>query len=235
MKNITMNNPEILYEDRHILCVHKAAGMAVQNASTGQMDLECMLKNYLARKAAGAVSELYVVHRLDQPVEGILVFAKTKKAAAGLQKQITEQKMQKQYLAVVEQKVTTKEETLLEDYLKKDRQMAVVVDKSAPQARQAVLLYTSLDTKEGKSLLKVQLKTGRFHQIRCQLSHAGMPIAGDTKYGGHKQPGERGIALCAYSLSFAHPVTGERMHFVHEPVGAAFTVFKEKVAELCAQ
>lgn len=230
-----MNTPEILYEDNHILCVHKAAGMAVQSASTGQMDLECMLKNYLAHKAAGAVPELYVVHRLDQPVEGILVFAKTKKAAAGLQKQITEQEMRKQYLAVVEQEVPTKEETLLKDYLKKDRQIAVAVDKNTPQARQAILFFSSQDTKEGKSLLKVRLQTGRFHQIRCQLSHAGMPILGDTKYGGHKQQGERGIALCAYALSFTHPVTGKLMQFVYEPKGAAFTVFQEKIAELCTQ
>ena len=226
-------NPEILYEDAHILCVVKPAGIAVQNASFGKPDMESILKNYLAPKAGEKIPELYVVHRLDQPVEGVLVFAKTRKAAAGLQKQITEQRMQKKYLAVVEKEMPEGVGQQLTDWLKKDRQLAVVTAPEDKTAKKAVLEWNAVGTEAGSSLLQIRLKTGRFHQIRCQLSNAGMPIAGDTKYGGHPLPGGRGIALCAFSLTFTHPVTGKSMVFVHQPDGMAFTEFQEKIAELC--
>ena len=226
-------NPEILYEDAHILCVAKPAGIAVQNASFGRPDMESILKNYLAPKAGGRIPELYVVHRLDQPVEGVLVFARTKKAAAGLQKQITEKSMQKQYLAVVEGEAADGEEHMLTDWLFKQKQQALVMAPGTKTAKKAVLYWKSVDTQAGSSLLQIRLETGRFHQIRCQLSHAGMPIVGDTKYGGQRIAGGQGIALCAFSLTFTHPVTGKRMHFVHRPEGGAFTVFQEKIAALC--
>lgn len=228
-------NPEILYEDAHILCAVKPVGLAVQNASFGRPDMESILKNYLSPKAGGKIPELYVVHRLDQPVEGILVFAKTKKAAVRLQNQITEQRMQKQYLAVVEKEIPEGDRQQLTDWLKKDRQQAVVTAPGDKTAKKAVLEWKAVQTEAGSSLLQIHLKTGRFHQIRCQLAHVGMPIVGDVKYGGQPLTGGQGIALCAFSLTFTHPVTGKSMAFVHSPAGVAFTVFQDKIAELCGR
>ena len=163
------------------------------------------------------------------------MFAKTKKAAARLQNQITEQRMQKQYLAVVEKEIPEGDRQQLTDWLKKDRQQAVVTAPGDKTAKKAVLEWKAVQTEAGSSLLQIHLKTGRFHQIRCQLAHVGMPIVGDVKYGGQPLTGGQGIALCAFSLTFTHPVTGKSMAFVHSPAGVAFTVFQDKIAELCGR
>ncbi len=238
-----MNNPRIIYEDKHILVVIKEAGVAVQHASVGQPDMESILKNYLAASSRERIPYLGVVHRLDQPVEGILVFARTKEAAARLSKQLTAHTMQKSYLAVVQGNIPFGKTVTLTDFLKKQGAQAVVAGEKDPSAKKAVLSYRVLGsiapTKEepdraARSLLAVELETGRYHQIRCQLSHAGMPIWGDVRYGAERIPGQRGIGLCAGKLSFCHPVTGKPMTFVHTPDNKAFTIFSKEIAEVLA-
>ncbi len=207
----------IQYEDEAVIVVRKPAGLAVETKRVTETDLESLLRRHLA-ESAEKTAELYVVHRLDQRVEGLLVFAKNRKAAGDLSAQLTDGRMQKIYLAKVEGSIP-KEADVLTDYLMKDtRTGSAVVIPDAEVKRQhgkqrpkkAVLSYR----KCGDSLLEIQLETGRFHQIRAQLSHAGMPIAGDGKYGA-----ETGGQLClaAVRLTFIHPVSKKRMKFQTEP------------------
>ena len=210
----------ILFEDKEIIVCRKPAGIAVQNARIGAMDLESSLKNYLAMQAGGGrrIPYLAVIHRLDQPVEGILVFGKMKKI----------------YLAVTygKQAEAGKKEKVLEDYLKKDGKSntSSVVNAHTPGAKKARLSYEVLgeavDAISGKKkwLLRIHLDTGRHHQIRVQMAHAGMPLAGDRKYGAGTNVtiGAGSLALCAASLTFFHPVTGKVMKFVTKPEGAEF-------------
>lgn len=201
----------ILYEDNHILVCRKDAGIAVQTARIGQMDLESMLKNYLA----GNLNQppyLAVIHRLDQPVCGVLVFAKTPFAAKELNKQVTNHTMGKHYLAEVDG-VIPKEEDTLTDYLMKDARTntSCVVPKGTPGAKEAILHYKKKDDNH----LEIELVTGRHHQIRVQLSHAGMPLVGDGKYNPNGNVAGR-LGLCAFRLRFCHPKTGKEMTFFYE-------------------
>lgn len=238
---------KILYEDNHIMVVHKPAGIAVQAGRVGQADVESELKNYLAVKsgrqaALGKKSYLGVVHRLDQPVEGLLVFAKTPKAAAALNSQLAGDIFCKDYLAVVCGKPDP-ERQMLVDYIEKEGGMAKVCSLSSEHlkteesgiSKKAVLSYEVLKTKfveeEEISMLAVRLKTGRFHQIRVQLSHAGYPLLGDAKYGNVKSRElsqslqVRNVALCAVHLLFYHPVTGEKKEYTVSPKQPVFTFF----------
>ena len=229
---------QIVYEDEAVLVIRKPAGLATESAGIGQKDVVSELKNYVAKKNPGKMSYLGVVHRLDQPVEGLLVFAKTKKAAENLTAQLGKGMLKKEYLAVVCGKVP--ENTgRLEDYLAKEKGMAVVKEAAdaqteqaaEPQAKKAVLTYTKKAETEKLTLLAVQIETGRFHQIRAQLSHAGFPILGDEKYGSEeskelsREKKIRFTALCAASLSFRHPVTGKTMAFTQAPQNPAFADF----------
>ena len=239
---------QIVYEDEAVLVIRKPAGLATESAGIGQKDVVSELKNYVAKKNPGKMPYLGVVHRLDQPVEGLLVFAKTKKAAENLTAQLGKGTLKKEYLAVVCGKVPENTGRLV-DYLAKEKGMAVVRDtadadaqaekdadvqaeKAAdPQAKKAVLTYTKKAETEELTLLAVQIETGRFHQIRAQLSHAGFPILGDEKYGSEeskelsREKKIRFTALCAASLSFRHPVTGKTMAFIQTPQNPAFAEF----------
>lgn len=223
----------ILYEDKEILVCRKQAGMPVQAAGIGTMDMESALKNYLAQKMPGKVPYLGVVHRLDQPVEGILVFAKTPGAAGSLSKQMMAGGAGKYYLAVVEGKPGNTEGTIT-DYLKKNGRanMSQAVPANTQGAKKAILHYQVLDQKEinGKtrSLLKIKLETGRHHQIRVQLSHAGFPLLGDRKYNPSGTKGTS-LGLCSCSLELKHPKTGKIMKFDTEPQGTAFSDFVKKL------
>lgn len=222
----------IIFEDREILVCHKPAGLAVQNARIGTMDMESMVKNYLASGQPERVPYAAVVHRLDQPVEGILVFAKTQKAAKELSAQISGGKMKKEYLAVTYGKMD-KEEGILEDYLKKDGRSntSSVVKEGTPGGKKARLQYRLVDKcrdENGKEkfLVRILLDTGRHHQIRVQMAHAGMPLAGDRKYG----DGENGGSfpgLCSASLIFAAPSSKKKMHFQVKPEGEVFRGFQD--------
>lgn len=220
----------IIYEDEHVLVCHKPAGLATQSGRVGQPDVVSELKKYL-NTSGGAKHEskaqppyLGVVHRLDQPVEGLLVFAKTQKAAAHLTKQLSEGSLNKQYYAVVCGQ-PMKEAGELVDYLVKDGNVARVVSAQTEGAKKAVLQYKVVEAPvAGKvALLEVHIDTGRFHQIRVQMSHAGLPLLGDSKYGTEasmalsRQLGIRNVALCAYAVEFVHPVTGKKLSFNIQP------------------
>lgn len=221
---------QIIFEDKEILVCHKPAGLAVENAAIGRMDMVSELKNYLKSPYLG------VVHRLDQPVEGLLVVAKTQKAAALLSKQLQNNTLNKEYFAVVCGQPMQQQGKIV-DYLAKDNKtrMAKVVNKGDTEGKEAVLEYKVLETIRKDeleiSLLKIQIQTGRFHQIRAQLSNAGNPILGDQKYGNEMSAlcslntGTKNVALCACSLNFIHPVTGEKMTFEITPDSGAFGLF----------
>lgn len=248
---------KIIYEDNDIIVIQKPAGIAVQTAQVGRIDVVSELKNYLGKNPY-----LGVIHRLDQPVEGLLVFAKNPKAAANLSAQLTKEDFCKEYLAAVCGKPLSDNGELV-DYLVKEGAVArvcvpedvqrtgqgqnigqnpgqgngkVTGSAKADVPKRAVLHYERKETKEidGEeiSLLKIKLETGRFHQIRVQLSHAGYPILGDAKYGSDKsrqvstEAGVRNMALCAYRLCFKHPVQKKVMEYVITPQGEAFTNFK---------
>lgn len=227
--NIEQN---IIYEDKEILVCHKPAGLAVQNARIGAADMETALKNYIYAGNPGKMPYLGVVHRLDQPVEGVLVFAKTKKAAAGLTKQLTTSQMTKEYVAVTDH-IPEKAKGCLVDFLKKDGKTntSAVVKEGVEGAKKAILDYEVLEeiednrTKTGKRvLIKILLGTGRHHQIRVQMSHNGMPLLGDRKY--YSEDTSRlSLGLCSCHLVLRHPGNGKKMEFSVKPEGAAFEGF----------
>lgn len=225
--------PEIIYEDAHIIVCRKPAGVAVQTKKTGEKDMESILKNYLKSP------ELFVIHRLDQPVEGLLLFARTKAAAAAAGRQ---EHMEKRYCAVVlldkPEGIADGREHVFVDYLLKDgkNNTSAVTDCKSNGAKRAELVCRVLKSmpaggEMNLALMEIELKTGRHHQIRVQMAHAGMPLLGDLKYGNEKslQAGRemevKNVALCAYRLSFIHPVTKKKMEFSVIPRGKAFQPF----------
>ena len=234
----------ILFEDKEIIVCRKPAGIAVQNARIGAMDLESSLKNYLAMQDGGGrrIPYLAVIHRLDQPVEGVLVFAKEKKSAAVLTKQLSAGTLNKQYYAVLCGYPDASEGELV-DYLRKEGSVAVAVtgrEKNFPDAKIAKLHYSILEKINQPmplALADVCIETGRFHQIRVQFAHAGWPLLGDTKYGNTTvagtagSPAYRGVALCAYSLDFIHPGNGKKMSFRVKPQNPAFEKFTKIPSE----
>ena len=217
----------IIYEDKDILVCRKPAGLPTQSARVSSPDLVSELKNYLAEKNEGYLA---VVHRLDQPVEGLLVFAKNKKAAKNLSEQLKQGEFGKVYYAVAFNQPCV-QEGMLEDYMVKDGSRAKIVTADTPGAKKAVLHYKLIAVNKGRVLYEVRLETGRFHQIRAQMAHMGNPLLGDVKYGTEdscllsKHLQVKNVALCAYKLEFVHPVTGEKMHFQVKPEGDVFYLF----------
>lgn len=224
---------EIIYEDGELLVVRKPAGLATQTARVGQADVVSELKNYSGSPYLG------IVHRLDQPVEGLLVFARTRGAAAALSGQLAEGTLNKQYYAVICGKPVCEQGELV-DYLDKDTRntgRAVAVEEQErfrfPDAKKAVLQYRLLQyvEKTDLSLMEIHIDTGRFHQIRVQMSHAGMALLGDAKYGNDaiqkrgRELGVTHVALCAYSIAFWHPSQKEKMCFQIRPESKAFSGF----------
>lgn len=229
---------KIIYEDAHILVTHKPAGLATQSARVGQPDMVSELKNYLVRNQSALLSKkgknekngspyLGVIHRLDQPVEGLLVFAKSKEAAGKLTAQLSGGTLNKQYYAFVCGKPVNESGELV-DYLRKEGNQAKISDLKDKEAKKAVLQYRTLSYKEVEdeesiAMLDVHIDTGRFHQIRAQLSNAGWPILGDVKYGDErsekisKRLKIHNVALYAYHLQLKHPITGKRLEFTIEP------------------
>lgn len=248
----------IEYEDDEIIVVYKEAGLAVQSGRTSSRDLVSVLKNHLAQESRsagqapdprqavrGAEPYLGIVHRLDQPVEGLLVFAKTPGAAAHLSRQAAAKgstgpdrqagakrgkkevpAMEKIYRAVVllDREAYPlalegrKREILLTDWILRDYSgnTAMVVEEGVRDAKKAQLYFRTLEMKDGRAMVEIRLLTGRHHQIRVQLAHAHMPLAGDRKYGGGA--GEDGrLCLCAARLCFTHPGSGRRMEFTVTP------------------
>lgn len=199
----------VLFEDNHLLVVEKKPNILVQADDTKDKDLLSILKAYVKKKyhKPGNVY-LGLVHRLDRPVGGVMVFAKTSKSASRLSEQIRTHKFEKIYYAVVEGKAK-KQETLI-DKLEKDSKTNMV--KVSENGKEAILDYELIDYKDDKSLVKIKLKTGRSHQIRVQFSSRNLPLYGDQRYNKNAKVGEQ-IALFAKTLSFYHPVTKEKLTF----------------------
>ena len=217
-----MLNLEILFEDKDIIICRKPAGVATQTKRLGQQDMESLLKNYRAKK--GEPPYIGIVHRLDQPVEGIMVFAKNQQAAAHLSKQIQDRVIGKHYYAV-SANAPKAGEGVLEDYLLTDKKSnyTQVVEVTTTGAKNAKLEYKVLETKENKTLFDIKLHTGRQHQIRVQMANEGCPLVGDSKYG---EAGEREqLALCSYKLEFEHPTKKIPMKFEIQPLGKVFVEF----------
>lgn len=223
-------NLRILYEDTYIIVCYKPAGIPTQTAKLGASDMVSILKNYLYQKEK---KEPYVavIHRLDQPVEGILIFAKTSFAAKELNKELQKGAGFGKYYKAVLCGVPEEKSGVLENYLVKDGRTntSKVCSANEKDAKKAVLNYEVLDVfqeSEGseKSLVKVKLDTGRHHQIRVQMAYMGCPIWGDTKYGlqNQSEKGWKQIALCAYRLEFVHPKTKKHMVFEIKPEGEGF-------------
>lgn len=214
-----MQKLKVIYEDNHIIVVEKIPNVPSQSDKTGDIDMLTMVKQYIKEKynKPGNVY-LGLVHRLDRPVGGIMIFAKTSKAASRLSDQVREKIFKKKYLAVVDGKIENKSGTL-EDYLYKDERnnISKVVNKNKKNAKFAKLDYEVIKYDEVKnlSLVKVNLHTGRHHQIRVQLSNFGHSIFGDQKYGTRGQGKQ--IALWAYELTINHPITKEEMTFKDLP------------------
>lgn len=209
--------PEIIYEDNHLLVVVKPQGIPVQKAESSDDDFQSLLKDFLKRKydKPGNVF-LGIVHRLDQPVGGVMVFAKTSKAASRLSEEIRLNLWKKCYLAVVDG-IPKDKKAVLEDYLVKNEATneVSVSRKGDPKAKFARLSYETLESRNGRSLLKITLETGRAHQIRVQLSSRGFPIVNDHKYNRNSK-NIADIALWAYSVEIIHPVTKEKLVFTKE-------------------
>lgn len=216
--------PEILFEDKDILICRKPAGVATQTKRLGQQDMESLLKNYRAKK--GETPYIGIVHRLDQPVEGVMVFAKNQKAAANLSKQVQDRVIGKYYYAV-SVNAPKEKEGILEDYLLTDKKTNVtkVIDGNNKDAKKAKLEYRVVESRDDKTLFDIKLHTGRQHQIRVQMANAGCSLVGDSKYG--DSSGREQLALCSYKLEFEHPTKKIPMKFEIQPIGKIFKEFCE--------
>lgn len=207
-----MNNLNILYEDNHIIVVEKKPNILSQSDITGDIDLLSMVKRYV-KERYNKPGNVYVglVHRLDRPVGGIMVFAKTSKAAKRLNEQIKNHEFNKIYLAVLDGTLKNKNGKLV-NYLYKDEKLkkSMVVDKSHLKAKLSELNYEVIGYNDDKTIVKINLITGRHHQIRVQFSNIGYPLVGDQLYG---KENKKQIMLYAYKLEFIHPTTKEKMTY----------------------
>ncbi len=207
-----MNNLNVLYEDNHIIVVEKKPNILSQSDITGDIDLLSMVKKYI-KERYNKPGNVYVglVHRLDRPVGGIMVFAKTSKAAKRLNEQIKNHEFKKTYLAVLDGTLKNKNDKLV-NYLYKDEKLkkSMVVDKSHLKAKLSELNYEVIGYNDDKTIVKINLITGRHHQIRVQFSNIGYPLVGDQLYG---KENKKQIMLYAYKLEFIHPTTKEKMTY----------------------
>lgn len=220
---------EIIFEDDDILICHKPAGVATQTKRLGQQDMESLLKNYRAKKRE--TPYIGIVHRLDQPVEGVMVFAKNQKAAANLSKQVQDRMIGKYYYAI-SNSTPTEKEGVLEDYLLTDKKtnFTQVVPEDTKDAKYAKLEYKAVEIKDDKTLFDIKLHTGRQHQIRVQMAQFGCALIGDTKYNEqhsitNKLNEKIPLALCSYKLEFEHPTKKIPMKFEIQPLGKVFVEF----------
>ena len=221
----------VLYEDNHIIIVNKQAGEIVQGDKTGDTPLVETVKQYIKEAYAkpGNVF-LGVVHRLDRPVSGAVIYARTSKALARLNEMFRKNEVHKTYWAIVErnEKIRMKNEEFNIDDYKRNQNSSIrldhwlvrnekqnksyAYDHEVPNSKKAILEYRVLAEGEHYNLVEVDLKTGRHHQIRCQLAAVGMPIRGDLKYGARRNNPDGSISLCAHSIEFDHPVSHQHIH-----------------------
>lgn len=214
-----MKSLEVLYEDNHIIAINKTNSDIVQGDQTGDEPLSEMVKTYIKDryKKPGDVY-LGVVHRLDRPVSGVVVFAKTSKALTRLNKMFQDKEVKKTYWAVVKN-LPPDEEGTLRHFISKDseKNRAHLYNRQRSGAKEAILHYKIMSHSANYYLLEVNLETGRHHQIRAQLSRIGCPIRGDLKYGFPRSNENGGISLHARSIEFIHPVKQEKVSIVAPP------------------
>ena len=204
---------EILYEDNHVIAVNKKSSDIVQGDKTGDITLPDRIKEYLKEKYQKPGNVFCgVIHRLDRPTSGVVLFAKTSKGLERLNKQFRDKETNKVYWAVTENEPSTKTGTLI-NYLKKNegQNKSYVHSTEVPGSKKAVLNYKVIASSDNYFLLEIQLETGRHHQIRAQLSSIGCPIKGDVKYGAKRPNKDLSISLHARELSFMHPTTKEQI------------------------
>lgn len=220
---------DVLYEDNHVIIVNKANNVLVQSDTTGDASLEDLVKHYLKEKynKPGDVF-LGVIHRIDRPVSGVVLFAKTGKALTRLNEQLKKKEFQKTYWAIVKQKPNP-ESSLLKHHIYRNTKTnkSIAYDKPSNETKEASLAYRTIAYSDTYFLLEIDLHTGRHHQIRCQLAKIGSPIKGDLKYGFARSNTNGGISLHAHSLKFTHPVSKEEIHIIAPtPNSDIWNVFK---------
>jgi 23S rRNA pseudouridine1911/1915/1917 synthase len=209
---------QVVYEDNHIIIVNKESGEIVQGDKTGDTPLSDIVKQYIKEKyqKPGEVF-LGVVHRLDRPVSGLVIFARTSKALTRLNKMFAEGQVHKTYWAMTEvrgERLEVRGEwTMLTHWLVRNEQQnkSYAYNHEVPRSKKAMLQYKEIARGDNYSLLEVQLMTGRHHQIRCQLSAIGCPIKGDLKYGARRSNPDGSISLIARKIVFVHPVSGQEI------------------------
>ena len=223
---------EVVYEDNHIIIVNKQSGEIVQGDKTGDRPLSDLVKDYIKEKyqKPGEVF-LGVVHRLDRPVSGLVVFARTSKALTRLNKMFAEGQVHKTYWALVQNCPKENEGTLEHWLVRNEKQnKSYAYERERPNAKKAILKYKVIGRTDNYTLVEVQLMTGRHHQIRCQLSTMGCPIKGDLKYGAKRSNPDGSISLQSHRVEFEHPVSHETIAIEaplpHDPIwqGVRFQV-----------
>jgi 23S rRNA pseudouridine1911/1915/1917 synthase len=224
---------EILYEDNHIIAVYKRSSDLSQSDKTGDAPIENEIKKYIAQKY-GKPGEVFlgIVHRLDRPVSGIMLFARTSKALSRLNEMFKTRQVKKIYLAIVKERPPEDEATITH-YIKKNeaQNKSYVYDTEVKGSKEASLTYRLKGRSEKYYLLEVELHSGRHHQIRAQLAKIGCPIKGDLKYGFPRSNEDGGISLFARKLEFVHPVKKEVVTITaHFPEGDIWSVFMDSVA-----
>ncbi|MES2800607.1 MAG: RluA family pseudouridine synthase [Bacteroidota bacterium] len=222
---------DIVFQDNHLIVINKRAGEITQGDKTGDEPLPELIKSYLKWKYNKPGNVFCgVIHRLDRPTTGIVVFARTSKALERMNEQFREKETNKIYWAIVENKPAKDEDTLVH-YLKKNEQQnkSYVVDEKDPQAKKAILHYKVIKSSDNYHLLEVVLETGRHHQIRAQLASIGSIIKGDLKYGAKRSNPDASICLHARELQINHPITKEKTSFVAPvPKDALWQFFEPK-------
>ena len=223
---------EILYEDNHIIAVYKRTSDLAQGDKTGDAPMDVEIKQYLAEKykKTGEVF-LGVVHRLDRPVSGVMLYARTSKALTRLNEMFRTKQVKKTYLAIVKER-PPEEEATLTHFLKKNeaQNKSYVYDTEVKGSKEASLTYRLIGRSEKYYLLEVELHSGRHHQIRAQLAKIGCPIKGDLKYGFARSNEDGGISLFARRIEFVHPVKKEPVTIIaHFPEGDIWSAFMNSV------
>ena len=222
---------KVIYEDNHLLVVEKPVNILSQGDDTNDKDMVNLLKQYVKEKY-NKPGNVYIglVHRLDRPVGGAMVFAKTSKAASRLSEQVRNKTFKKTYRAVIHGTMN-KESDTLKDYLYKNKKtnMVSVVNKNHKDAKNAELSYETLDNKNNFSLVEIDLKTGRPHQIRVQFASRRHPLFGDQRYGQNVNKVGQQISLWSYKIEIEHPTTKEKMEFICDlPKEYPWDLFKNK-------
>jgi 23S rRNA pseudouridine1911/1915/1917 synthase len=220
-------NNRILYEDNHLIAVNKLSGELVQGDKTGDQILPELIKDYIASKyKKPGAAYLGVVHRLDRPTSGVVIFARTTKALTRMNKLFATHETVKNYWAIVEGKVNIKEQRLTHYLVRNTKQnKSYAHEHEVPNSKKAVLSYKVIQELDRYTLLEIKLETGRHHQIRAQLSKIGCIIKGDLKYGAKRSNKDISIHLHARSLEFIHPVKKESVKII-APVNNSDAVWK---------